>query len=105
MSAIKGGWHYVFGLWSLVFALCTGQRLNIPIKRSKTKSPRPKTSSHKKSGHCWPPSNRFRRRRRPLDDDNSFIFVKLLQQHFDNLTLLCGHQFADVVGLNRQLTV
>ena len=62
-----------------------------------------KTPSNKKAATRAALHNSFGCR--SLHDYDPFIFVKLRQHHFDYLTLLCRHKFADVVRLNRQFAV
>src|ERR1700752_1448558 len=56
-----------------------------------------------KKAACWP--LRLRRVGRPFDDYHSLFLIKLLEHHLDDLALLCGNEFADVISLNRQLAM
>src|SRR6185369_8844626 len=79
-------------LGSLFFVLCT-----------KNKAQSTKFKNDTKKAACWP--LRLRRIGRPFDDYHSLFLIKLLEHHLDYLALLRGNEFADVVSLNRQLSM
>src|SRR2546425_4400063 len=94
----------VFGLWSLIFGLWPLLSKTIPITRIKGQSPKTKDLLlNKKAATRAALHNSFCCR--SFHDYDPFILVKLRQHHFDYLTLLGWHKFADVVRLNRQFAV
>ena len=42
---------------------------------------------------------------RSLNDYHSLVFIEISQHHFNDLTFLRWHMFADVIRLNRQLAM